>query len=384
MPWKEATAMSLRADFVTLARGENRNLRALCRDFEISPRTGYKWLHRSEVGGHAPLADLSRRPHTSPTRTSTEVEAQVLALRDRHPAWGARKLKLLLPKGLEYDRLAVSTIAAILKRNNRIDPTEASKHKAWQRFEAAAPNDLWQMDFKGHFPMADGARCHPLTILDDHSRFLLALKACSQESEAVVQSHLTTLFQLYGLPWRMLFDNGSPWGACRGDIRFTGLTVWLLRLDIATSHSKPRHPETLGKDERLHRTLKTELLRMCQFQNLEQSQSSFDSWRNEYNSERPHEAIGMAVPAARYSASPRDFPSSLPPIEYDSDCHVRIVQGRAEIYFQNRTYRIGKAFIGYPIGLRPTDVDGTYDVLFCRHKIGELDVKTDGSHVELE
>ena len=383
MPWKEATTMSLRTEFVMLARAENANIRELCRRFGITPKTGYKWLRRSKLGGPDALDDRSRRPHTSPSRTSSDVEAQVLAVRDQHPAWGPRKIKARLTQDPQFDRLAISTIAAILKRNGRIDPTESPKHQACQRFEAAAPNDLWQMDFKGHFSLADGTRCHPLTVLDDHSRFLLGLKACSCETETIVQDHLTAIFQLYGLPQRILVDNGPPWGSCGSDQKYTALTVWLLRLGIAVSHSRPCHPQTVGKDERLHRTLKAELLHRHQFQNLEHSQSYFDPWRDEYNLERPHQAIGMAVPATRYSVSPRPFPASLPPIEYAPDYHVRKVQKKGEVYFQNRTFRIGKAFIGYPVGLRPTTIDGTYDVFFCSQKIDTIDLSSNTSNAGL-
>jgi transposase InsO family protein len=383
VPWKEATTMSLRTEFVMLARAKDANMRELCRRYHISPKTGYKWLHRSEHDGLAALSDLSRRPHTSPSRTVPTIEAQVLSIRDQHPAWGPRKIKAKLPKDPQFDHLAVSTIAVILKRNNRIDPIEAAKHHPYKRFEAAAPNDLWQMDFKGYFSMTDGARCYPLTVLDDHSRFLIGLKACSNQRGTLVQRHLTTLFQLYGLPQRMLIDNGAPWGSCGSDQKFTALTAWLLRLGIASSHSRVCHPQTLGKDERLHRTLKAELLQRHQFLNLEHSQSHFDPWRDEYNLERPHEALGMAVPATRYSASPRAFPSVLPPIEYDSDCLVRMVQDKGEIWFQGQPYPVSDAFIGHPVGLKPTDIDGTFDVIFCRHKVGEINLRPREPKIEL-
>lgn len=184
---------------------------------------------------------------------------------------------------------AASTITDILRRHGRLSEDEASKHKAWTRFEHEAPNQLWQMDFKGHFPMGQG-RCHPLTVLDDHSRFSLGLIACSNERTETVQRGLTSLFRRYGLPDRILADNGSPWGS-NGEHRYTQLNVWLLRLGIITSHGRSYHPQTQGKEERFHRTLKAELLRWEDFRNLTHCQRLFDAWRNKYNMERPHEAL---------------------------------------------------------------------------------------------
>ena len=261
MPWQEVSAMSLRQEFVTLAAGEDANIRALCRRFSVSPRTAYKWLARHREEGVAGLDDRSRRPSHSPRRTDAQVEAEVLKLRHTHPAWGARKLHARL-LALQLPVVPKpSTIAAILRRHGRIDPEEAVKHQPWQRFEHAAPNQLWQMDFKGHFPLASGAdRCHPLTVLDDHARFALVLDACDNERSETVQHSLTLAFRRYGLLDRMLMDNGGPWGH-DWDHPYTELTAWLLRLGISVSHGRAYHPQTQGKEERFHRTLKAEVLR---------------------------------------------------------------------------------------------------------------------------
>ena len=173
-------------------------MRDLCRRFQISPKTGYKWLARFAAAGEAGLADRPRRPHQSPSRCSAAVEQAIVQARDAHPAWGPRKLHALLSPDLPLP--AVSTVAAILRRHGRIDPLESATHTPWQHFAAEAPNVLWQMDFKGHVPLATGARCHPLTVLDDHSRFLLAMRACANEQGTTVQGHLIPLFRRYGLP----------------------------------------------------------------------------------------------------------------------------------------------------------------------------------------
>lgn len=377
MPWKEVTAMSLRLEFVCLATAEGTNVRDLCRRFDVSPRTAYKWLRRWQEGGPEALADLSRRPHTSPQRSSPQLEAAVLALRDEHPAWGPRKLRALLPPEVSPPP-APSTVAAILRRHGLVPPEEGAKHKPWRRFAATEPNDLWQTDFKGHFPLSRGGRCHPLTVLDDHSRFLTGLRACPNESTETVKTQLTAIFRRYGLPAWLIFDNGSPWG-CDHEHPYTLLTVWLMRLGVGVSHSRSYHPQTLGKDERLHRTLKAELLSRHAFLDLAHSQEHFDPWRDTYNCVRPHEALAMQVPASRYRPSPRAFPEALPSIEYGPDCEVRKVQAQGKVHFQNRTFAIAEAFRGYPVGLRPTATDGLFDVLFCGYQVDQVDLRSQPS-----
>jgi len=211
MPWKQVTIMSQRKEFVTLAMQEGANIRQLCDGFQISRPTGYKWIKRFLEEGEAGLQDRSRQPHRSPMKTVPEVEADVIEVRQANPAWGGRKIRSRLQALGQTIVPAASRITAILHRHGLIDPEEATKHKAWLRFEAKAPNDLWQMDFKGHFPAARG-RCHPLTVLDDHSRYSLGLEACGDERDFTVRERLTIIFRRYGLPRRILVDNGSPWG----------------------------------------------------------------------------------------------------------------------------------------------------------------------------
>lgn len=373
MPWQEASTMSLRHEFVALASREGANVRELCRRFGISPTTGYKWLGRHRAEGAAGLVDQSRRPRRSPARTGEGVEQAVLELRRACPAWGARKLRArLLALGHEGVPSA-STITAILRRHGALDPGEAPKHRPWQRFEHDAPNALWQMDFKGHFATLRG-RCHPLTVLDDHSRFALAVEACPDERAATVQGRLAAIFRRYGLPARMLMDNGAPWGDA-WDQPHTVLTVWLLRLGIAVSHGRPAHPQTQGKEERFHRTLRAEALRERTFADLADCQRRFDRFRDAYNLERPHEALGLATPASRYRPSPRPFPEPLPPIAYAPGDLVRTVQRDGEIHLHGRVHQVGKAFRGQPVALRPTADDATLEVYFCHHRIAALDLR---------
>ena len=372
MPWNEVSVVAQRDEFVRLAEGSG-NVRLMCRRYQVSPTTGYKWLERYRAWGREGLVDQSRRPHRSPRRCSEKIEEAVVGLRGQHPAWGARKIRYRLMAMGVSDVPATSTVHAILVRHQLIDPAESARHKPWQRFEHDAPNQLWQMDFKGHFP-TETVRCHPLTVIDDHSRFALGLEACADEKTETVKDRLSRIFRRYGLPARMTMDNGSPWGSHSEDP--TALTVWLMRLGVRVSHSRPYHPQTQGKDERFHRTLQRELLTRYAFRDLDHAQRRFDDWRTIYNLERPHESLGMRVPASRYRLSMRSFPEALPPIQYDSKDRIRKVQSGGEIYLGGRTYRVGGAFVGHPVALRATPVDGLLDVFFCHQKIAQIDLST--------
>jgi transposase InsO family protein len=227
------------------------------------------------------------------------------------------------------------------------------------------------MDFKGHFATATG-RCHPLTVLDDHSRYALGLEACADERGATVQERLTGIFRRYGLPRKMLMDNGSPWGADAAH-PYTPLTVWLLKLGVQVGHSGPYHPQTLGKDERFHRTLKAEVLQYCRGLELVACQRRFAEWRLLYNLERPHEALGLTPPVSRYRESPRSFPETLTPVVYGPGDQVRKVQAEGWLTFRGRDYRVSKAFRGEAVALRPTLTDGVWEVFFGPHRIAQID-----------
>ena len=366
--------MSLREEFVKLAMQAGANRRELCRRFGIAPKTGYKWLQRYALEGGGGLSDRSHRPRRSPMRTAAEVEAHVLRIRGGVlGCWGGRKLarRLVLEGGPE---LAPSTITGILRRSGLLNQQTAPPPRPFQRFERAAPNELWQMDFKGHFPFFNGARCHPLTVLDDHSRFSLVLQACADEREQTVRSVLTEAFRRYGLPAAMLMDNGSPWGAA-GAQPFTAFSLWLIRLGIKVSHGRPYHPQTQGKDERFHRTLKFEVLRHFNFTSLEHCQRQFDVFRDRYNLVRPHDALGLATPGDRYRPSPIPFPESLPPIDYPAELEVRKVQAEGWFSFRGRRFRVSKALRGYPIALRHSELgDSLREVLFCHQTIATIDL----------
>lgn len=371
MPWQIVSTVSSRAEFVALARVEGANVRSLCRRFGISPKTGYKWMRRAAAGGDDPLADRSRRPTHSPGRTASAVEDAIVALRGEHPCWGGRKLRQRLLNLGRADVPSASTIAAVLRRHGCLG-SDPPTPRAFVRFEAAAPNQLWQMDFKGHFAMAN-ARCHPLTIVDDHSRFATAIRACGNERNETVREALTAVFRVYGLPDRLLCDNGAPWGSAGSEEKHTGLSVWLSRLGVRVVHGRPYHPQTQGKDERFHRTLKAEVLQGRSFRDLTECQDQFDRWREVYNTIRPHDSLSLAVPASRYRVSGHAYPETLPEVQYLDGDVVRKVQKGGEIGFAGRWWKVGKPFVGERVALRPSEVDGVWSVYFARTCVATID-----------
>jgi transposase InsO family protein len=359
-----------RDEFVGLARQADANVSELCRRFGISRKTGYKWLSRETSD------DLSRRPLRTPTRTAVEIQAEVIALRAAHPAWGGRTIAHVLARDKSME-VAPSTVTSILHRHGLIRLEASAAATPWHRFEHDRPNSLWQMDFKGWVMLGNGVdRCNPLTVIDDHSRYNVTLEALPGQTRLLVQPVLQRTFERYGLPDRINTDNGAPWGSSSGQ-NITSLGVWLVRLGIKISHSRPLHPQTNGKDERFHRTLLAEAMTDPPFQDMASAQERFDSWRTIYNCHRPHEAIGMQTPIERYSPSQRPMPDRLPPIEYGSDDEVRNVQACGIVKFKGRRLRTSYALHGEPVAIRPTlEGDGVYDVFYCHQKVDRFDLNS--------
>ncbi len=376
MPWREVSVMDQRREFVRLAMQEGANRRELCRRYRIHPSTGYKWIKRQQ--SNEDLAERSRRPHSSPRQTAAELEKRVLEVRDAHPAWGARKIASCL-KHIGQSPPALSTIHEILRRGGRIKAPLGGA-PACQRFEMSAPNLLWQMDFKGWVRLGNNAQCHPLTVLDDHSRYDLCLQACADQRGDTVRARLETTFRHYGLPDAIFVDNGSPWSDSSGE-RWTQFSVWLLKLGISVIRSRPYHPQSRGKNERFHRTLAAEVLALRSFRDLTAAQLAFDTWREVYNFERPHEALDQQVPASRYRPSPRALPDRVPSPEYDSGEIVRTVSTtKSYVSFKGRLWKVPGAFGGERLAIRPLSTDGKHGVFFAAHQVATIDL-TDGKSV---
>ena len=373
MPWKACNTMNLRQEFVELARQEGANVRELCRRFGISAPTAYKWLNRFEEQGSEGLVDRSRRPRNSPSSSSPQVEAAVIAVRTEHPSWGGRKICWRL-QHLGGPCVAPSTATSILRRHGLITSEASEAAKPWQRFEREEPNALWQADFKGHFQTLQG-RCSPLTMLDDHSRFNLALQACGKTATEVVQAHMTEVFRRYGLPAQINFDNGAPWGSPSAPGQLTVLGVWLVQLGIHVSHSRPYHPQTNGKDERFHRTLEIEVLKGRCFESLERVQAALDRWRAVYNHQRPHQALHGATPVTCYRPSKIAFPEQLSLPEYSSEDEVSTVDWNGILKFRGKRYKLSNALHRHKVGIRPKqDKDGCFEVFFAHHRCLVIDL----------
>lgn len=373
MPWRTFTPMSQRIEFVALAMRRGLAFSELCRRFGVSRKTGYKWLERYHAGGAEALQDRSRRPRHSPHQVPAAVAEAVIALRVE-TAWGGRKLRRRL-QDLGHVRVpAASTCTAILRRAELLKKAEHAG--PMQRFERAQPNELWQMDHKGPLATQSGERCHPLTVLDDHSRFNLVLDAASNQRTPTVQAALRAAFERYGLPEAILCDNGGVWGSVSSGTGHTPLSVWLLQLGVRVLHGRPYHPQTQGKEERFHRTLDDELLTRHTWRDLAHCAAEFPRYRQRYNHERPHYSLNDDTPASRYRPSVRVMPAHLPALDY-GHWEVRRVRARGVITFGSQTWYIGEAFASLPVGLRPSpQADGQWEVYFSHFRLGDLDLTT--------
>ncbi|MDD6023603.1 MAG: IS481 family transposase [Oscillospiraceae bacterium] len=351
MPWKEETVENQRSSFIARAIMPGCNFSALCREYNITRNTGYKWLKRYLSG--EPLSNYSKAPLCRPNKTCPEMEELILSVRIKHPTWGGRKiLRYLADKG-NVNLPAPSTVASILKRNGFVTPEQSASHVPFQRFQRDAPNDLWQMDFKGHFAMLDGNRCHPLTMKDDHSRNLLCLDAYDNERWESVKASLDRVFRENGLPKTILCDNGAPWGDSHGG--YTQFELWMMQMDVLPIHGRPLHPQTQGKEERFHRTLNEDLIKRVPIRNLSHAQELFDHYLIEFNTERPHSALALDVPAKHYRKSPRKVPEKLCEPEYDNGKNLRKVNYKGYISICRHRYYLSENFIDRYMELIPLE-----------------------------
>lgn len=368
MPWKEETLMSQKLNFIKSFSEEKISFTQLCRNFQISRKTGYSILKRYEEYGAKGLQPQSRSPHHSPEKTPEEIQQRIIDVRIKHPTWGAKKIKINLENKNIQNLPSIRTIAAILKRCGYISLEESLKRKKLIRFEREFSNDLWQMDFKGKFILQNKEFCYPLTILDDYSRFSLGIRSCANERFDTVFQHLFAIFSEYGLPNQINVDNGNPWGNSRL-FTHTQLTVWLMRLGIKVTHSRPKHPQTNGKIERFHRTLKKDVILRNIITDFSHAQKLFDEWRDIYNNERPHEAIGMLVPANRYQSSTVPMPKKLLPIEYEQGAILSKVRGNGYACYKNNEYHVGRGFNGLFVEIKPDELSGLIKIYFGKNKI---------------
>jgi transposase InsO family protein len=339
MAWKTMNVDEQRVRFVVAASRQERTHRALCEEFGISRPTGYLWLARYKAQGLTGLKEKSRRPEHSPRRSAPDVEARVVGLRRRYPEWGARKLQVLLAR--EGVELTLSTIHRILLRHDLV--ADADRHQAaTKRFQRAAPNELWQMDFKS--PLGYGTHVGPLSVLDDHSRYLITLSETGTTRSELVRERLEEAFQRCGVPEAMLMDHGTPWWNVRSVGGITGLGVWLMRQGIQLHWSGFRHPQTQGKVERFHGSLeKAQSKRGLPQGNRQQW---LEAYRREYNEVRPHEALAMRTPAELWRKSPRKYDPNPPGWDYEAGSEVRQVGKYGHLYVNGQRWDLSLALAG--------------------------------------
>ena len=364
MPWETRTVMEEREAFVLAAERGEKSISALCREFGISRKTGYKWLNRAKEGQQ--LCDQSRCPHRQPSKTARDTEELILEMRTVHPAWGGKKIKAVLESAGFEGIPSAKTCGNILHRYGMIDPSESQKHTAFQRFQRENCNDLWQMDFKGDFLLGDGSRCYPLDILDDHSRYCIQITPKSSAS-GVIDS-ITLAFREFGLPDSILSDNGSQFSGFRGG--YTQFERWLMDLDILPIHGRILHPQTQGKVERFHRTMKAEALRTTPA-NLEHAKQLLSDWRWRYNELRPHEALGMKPPAAVYRESKRQF-FEPKPFLYDEGARLVKVNNWGYLRFGPIQLYLSETMKDTYLEIRPGDLD-TFRVIYRNYQIAVVD-----------
>jgi putative transposase len=377
MPWHEESPMTLRRQFIQDAQRGTTSITEICTAYGMSRKTGYKWLARYDAGGTPALADQSRRPPTSPTAAAADLVQILLATRRRHPSWGPRKLlRLARRQHPTAPWPARPTLARYLKRTGLVvSPRRVRRpgHPGCPQAPMDAPNAVWTTDFKGQFRLGNGTLCYPLTIADGYSRFLLSCRALTSTQAAESQPVFVRAFQEYGLPVRIRSDNGVPF-ATQALGRLSALSVWWVRLGILPDLIEPASPQQNGRHERMHRTLKRECTRPPRGSRRAQ-QHCFDTWRTEFNELRPHEALNDATPASHYTASPRPYPTRLPPLEYPGHYEVRRVSYNGGIRWQSRWVNVSQTLGGEYIGLVEID-DAEWDVYFGPLRLGRFHERT--------
>lgn len=374
MPWSETTPMTERVRFIADLESTLYTMTELCRRYGISRKTGYKWAARFVSDGPRGLEDRSRAPKSCPHRSEAQVVEALVAARQKHPRWGPRKLLAVLAKRHpDLSWPAVSTAGEILKRHGLVPSRRRRKRRkpsGRPHIEVNSPNDLWTCDFKGQFRTGDGVYCYPLTVADHHSRYLLGCEGQLSTATVGVQAAFERLFRAKGLPKAILSDNGSPFSS-RAVCGLSRLSVWWIKLGIEPLRIEPGKPSQNGAHERMHRTLKAETTRPPAA-DLATQQISFDTFRREFNDERPHETLELRMPAEFYEPSPRPYPDPAPAVEYPGHFEVRRVRKDGQIKWRGRWLFLSEALAGESVGLEEVD-DGIWSVNFCRQLLGRFD-----------
>ena len=373
MPWSQTSPMNQKVLFIADHLKGARPVADLCAEYGISRKTAYKWIERYLRLGAAGLEDRSRRPRVSPNATAEEVVAALIELRRHHPSWGAKKLlKILKGRHPRWKLPGRSACCLILHRHGLIRRKTRRRvigHPGKPSSMILGPNHIWCADFKGQFRMGNGRYCYPLTVTDAHSRFLLGCHGLTSTAVEGAKPVFSRLFQEYGLPQLIRTDNGVPF-ATNTLARLSRLSAWWIRLGVMPQLIEPSSPQQNGRHERMHRTLKAETTRPPAAA-MRSQQVKFDRFRQEFNHERPHEALDQEVPASVYRPSTRSMPSKLPPIEYPDRFEVRYVSANGGMRWHKNWVNVSSVLIGEYVGLEEVD-DGQWDVYFANYRLGRL------------
>ena len=367
MPWECRTVEDQRREFAQAAMYCS-NFSALCREFGIDRHTGYKWKER--YAAEQPLTDRSRRPHTSPTRTPEVVERLILEVRADNPGWGAKTIREVLLRQGHSDIPCAKTVNNILHRYGCISPEESLKRQPFVRFEKDLCNQMWQADFKGEFRMKDGHYCYPLDIIDDHSRFAIRVAPHLGTANVVIPV-FRDAFREFGMPDAILSDNGAQFAGFKKG--YTQFERWLMDLDILPIHGRIKHPQTQGKIERFHRTMKHELLKHTDISDIEDARDKLSVWRDKYNNVRPHEALGMKRPGEVYTPSDRGYSEDIKKYEYGGEYHVIKVNSWGYVRFDDKQVYLSETMIDQYIEFRPSPDGERFIACYRNFKIAEFD-----------
>lgn len=365
MPWERKTVEDLREEFV-LAAEQNDNFSAVCRAFGVTRKTGYKWLER--YSSKQRLTDRSRAPKTVSNRTSEDMELLIVQVRLENPGWGSRKIAESLRRSGIANVPCDKTVNNILNRYGCISEEESLKRIPFHRFEKEHCNEMWQTDFKGDFPLADGSRCFPLTILDDCSR--LSIKIDPKPNTLGVTDSFKEAFYAFGMPNSVLSDNGWTFKGLHGG--YTHFEKWLMDHDVLPIHGRIKHPQTQGKIERFHRTMKSELLKYNQYENMEAANKGLQAWRIKYNEERPHEALGMKCPSEVYVPSNRKYTDAVEKYEYSGQFHVIKVNNWGYVRFSKWQIYLSETLVNGYIEFRPNPLGDSFSAYYRNFKIAEF------------
>jgi transposase InsO family protein len=360
---------------IRLKDGES--MASLCREFDISRKTGYKILQRYEQCGVEGLSDRTRRPFRYANQLSEQIEAAIVAARREKPSWGARKIRERLLRRLPHAVKvpACSTIHAVLDRHGLVSRPRlrrGTRAQGTALSQGLNPNDLWCADYKGEFLLGNKRYCYPLTVTDHASRFLLLCEALESNKEDSAFRAFERLFQERGLPLAIRSDNGVPFASPNGLFNLSKLSVWWLRLGISIERIRPGHPQQNGRHERMHLTLKQETTRPAAANSLQQ-QAKFDAFLEEFNQERPHEALAMKSPADVYTASRRAY-LGIPEPHYPFHDKTVIVTSCGRLCLFRKKINLSTSLAGQAVGIKEVD-QGIWLVSFMDYDLGYIDLE---------